>query len=222
MRAACTPSQAAKATFPCSSMPGDLGHGRAAADHRHRPLVEVGERLRLPPVEECADRLGGRVAALERDGTELRVEPVLGRDVGDVADREDAGEAGDRQVPLDIDPAALALRQACRLGDGRGLEAAAPDDAARQDRRTVRQGDVARSDLGHSDAEAKVDAVLLEDARRVGMALVGEHRQELLAMVHEVDPCARGERRELVRHRGRDHLGQGAGDLDAGRDRLRR
>ena len=63
----------------------------------------------------------------------------------------------------------------------------------------------------------QLDAVLLEDPRRVGVALVDEHLQELLAVVDEVDLRARRERRELVDHRRVDHLGQGAGDLDPGR-----
>ena len=72
-------------------------------------------------------------------------------------------------------------------------------------------------DLGHARPQPELDAVLLEDRGRVGMALVGEHLEERLAVVDEVDLGPRGERRELVDHRRVDHLGQGAGDLDPGR-----
>ena len=85
-------------------------------------------------------------------------------------------------------------------------------------RRPVRQRHVTRADGSVTPVpSAELDAVLLEDPRRVGVALVGEHLEELLAVVDEVDLRARRQRRELVDHRRVDHLGQGAGDLDPGR-----
>ena len=102
-------------------------------------------------------------------------------------------------------------------GDRRGHQAAAPDDAAGLDRRSVRQRHVARPDRLHAGPQEELDAVLLEDPGRVGVALVGEHLQELFAVVDEADLRARRERREFVDHRRVDHLGQRAGDLDPGR-----
>ena len=81
----------------------------------------------------------------------------------------------------------------------------------------VGQGDVTGTDGFHADPHAKVDAVLLEDPRRVGVTLVDEHLQQHCSVVDEMDLRPRCERRELADHRGPDHLGQGAGDLDAGR-----
>ena len=100
---------------------------------------------------------------------------------------------------------------------GRGHEATAPDDAAGLDRRAVRERHVARPDLGHARPQPEVDVVLVEHAGGVRVALVGEHREERVAVIDDVDAGPRGERRELVDHRRVDHLGQGAGDLDPGR-----
>ena len=161
---------------------------------------------------------GGGRAALQRDRAELGVRlAVLGRDVRDIADGEHAREPGDREIAADVDPAAPALRQPAGAGDRRGHQAAAPDHAAGLDRAPVGQGHVAGTDGLDADPQAQLDAVLLEDPRRVGVALVEEHLEELRAVVDEVDLRARRQRRELVDHRRVDHLGQGAGDLDPGR-----
>ena len=102
-------------------------------------------------------------------------------------------------------------------GDRRGHQPAAPDDATGLDRGPVRQRHVTRVDGLHADPQHQLDAVLLEDPGRVGVTLVGEHRQQLFAVVDEVDLRTRCQRREFVDHRRVDHLGQGAGDLDPGR-----
>ena len=81
----------------------------------------------------------------------------------------------------------------------------------------VGQGDVTGTDGLHADPHAKLDAVPLEDPCRVGVALVHEHLQQHGPVVDEMDLGPRRERRELVHHRGPDHLGQRAGDLDPGR-----
>ena len=101
--------------------------------------------------------------------------------------------------------------------DRRGHQAAAPDHAAGLDRAPVGQGHVTRTDGLDADPQAKLDAVLLEDPRRVGVTLVEEHLQELRAVVDEMDLGAWRELGELVEHRRVDHLGQGAGDFDTGR-----
>ena len=164
------------------------------------------------------DRVGGRRPALQRDRAELRLGlPVLVRDVRDVADDEDAGEAGDGEVRLDIDPAATTLGEPGGACDRRGHQPAAPDDATGLDRRAVRQRHVTGADRFHAGPEQEFDAVLLEDPRRVRVALVGEHLEELLPVVDEVDLRPGRQRRELVDHRRVDHLGQRPGDLDPGR-----
>ena len=97
------PSQAANAErsvhLPAArTHRGDRG---SAADHRHDALVLVAERLRRPAGEVREQVLGGPHPALERHGAELRERlPVRARDVGDVADRIDPGEALHRQLGL--------------------------------------------------------------------------------------------------------------------------
>ena len=197
----------------------DLRDRRAPADHRHRPLVEVGERLRgLSGL--------GRPGWCWRPTTPLwsATEPSCGWVLPSLAGMfamspmtRTPGKPGDREVRLDIDPAAAALRKPGGAGDRRGHQPAAPDDAAGLDRRSVRQRHVAGPDRLHAGPQQELDAVLLEDPRRVGVTLVGEHLEELLSVVDEMDLGARRERRELVDHRRVDHLGQRAGDLDPGR-----
>ena len=72
-------------------------------------------------------------------------------------------------------------------------------------------------DLGHAIAHQQLDPVLLEDLGRVGMGLVGEHLEQGVAVIDEMHLGAWRQRRELVDHGRVDHLGQGAGDLHAGR-----
>jgi hypothetical protein len=76
---------------------------------------------------------------------------------------------------------------------------------------------VPRPDLGHALPQEELDVVLLEHAGGVRVALVGEHREERIAVVDDVDAGPRRQRREFVDHRRVDHLGQRARDLDAGR-----
>ncbi len=132
----------------------DLGDRGASADHRHRPLVAIVERLGGPPIDLGDDRVGRGMAALQGHRAELRVRLVLAvRDVGDVADHEDPRKARDGQVRLDVDPATLALWKAGRGGDRCRFQAATPHDAAGQDRRSVRERHVARPDLRDAHAE---------------------------------------------------------------------
>ena len=67
-------------------------------------------------------------SGLLRDAAELRQDrSVFIRDVGGVADRVDPGDAPDRQIALDVDPATVADRQPGLGDDRRGHLAAAPD-----------------------------------------------------------------------------------------------
>ena len=72
-------------------------------------------------------------------------------------------------------------------------------------------------DLGHLLPHDQVDAVPGEDVGRVLVPLVGEHREKRMAVIDEMHLRLRGELGELMGHRRRDHLGQGAGNLDARR-----
>ena len=202
--------------LPVELDPGrHLGNRRTAPDHRHRALVEVVERLGRLALEVGEDRLRRRPAALQRDRSELRIGlAVLVRDVGEVADGEDAGKARHREVRLHVDASAATLRQAAGPGDGCRHQAAAPDHRARSDHAVVGQLHVTGSDLGHLQAHEQLDAVLGQPVGGVLVPLVGEHREERIAVIDEVHLRLGGELGELVDHRGRDHLGQGTGDLD--------
>ena len=88
-------------------------------------------------------------AALQRDRAELRMRARRrgAGDVGDVADRVDAGRAVDRQVGLDVDAAAAPARQPGGGGERRRHDAAAPDDAAGPDHRAVGERRRARAPI---------------------------------------------------------------------------
>ena len=132
----------------------DLGDRGVAADHRHDALVVVVERRGRLAVDRRAECSRGPFPGLLGDRSELRQRaPVRRRDVGDVADGEDAGEPGHRQVGGDVDPAAAARRGAGAGGDRGGRLAAAPDHRAGGQFGAVGQLHGVRVDLGDGHAE---------------------------------------------------------------------
>ena len=191
--------------LPVELDPGrHLGNRRSAPDHRHRALVEVVERLGRLAFEVGEDRLRGRPATLQRDRPELRIRlAVLVRDVRDVADGEDARKARHREVRLHVDPSAATLRQAAGPGNRGRHQAAAPDHRARSDHSVVGQLHVTGSDLRHLQAHEQLDAVLGQPVSGVLVPLVGEHREERIAVIDEVHLRLGRELGELVDHRGR-------------------
>ena len=111
-------------------------------------------------------------------------------DVGDVADGVDAGEAVDRQVRLDVDPAAAAGRAAHR--HRRSMAADSPPPQT-----TVRVGIVVPSSSSTRSGCTDGDAGLEPDLGplpgellvRVGVRLLGEGPQQRRAAVDQGDPC---------------------------------
>jgi hypothetical protein len=154
IRAAWTPEPRGEGELAVQLDALHLGDGRTAADHRHRPLVEVVEGLRRLALDASEDGLAAAPplwrATDPSCGCASRPCPS---DIRDVADDEEAGKARDGEIGIDVDAAALALGDATRRGDRRGLQPAAPDDAAGPERRPVRQGRMTRSDLGHTGPE---------------------------------------------------------------------
>ena len=153
-------------------------------------------------------------------------EPSCGRaaagsvgDVGDVADDVHTLVAGQRQVGLDIDAAAAPLSEASVGRDRGGL------DARRPTRRSAwrswcrpRSTRVAGADLLDARAQVDLHALLPEDLGHVGVGPVRERLEQRVAVVEQVDPCrARIEVAVDGRNRDVEHVGDRAGDLDAGR-----
>ncbi len=196
----------------------DLSDGRVAADHGHAALVEIVERLGCRPIDLGDDVLARPGAALHGHGTELRVcASIRTRDVGHVPGNVDAGEACDRQIRLDVDATTAAGGQT-RVGRERcGLQASAPDDAASLDGGPIGEAHVARPDLGDSGPKMQAHAVLLQDLGRIVPGLLGEHLEQRVAVVHEVDLCTpHSDIAVLGSERAVDHLGERTRDLHAG------
>ena len=77
------------------------------------PLVEVVERFARAAVEGGEDVFRGRLARLDGGGGEAGEElAVRHLEVGEVADDEDVGMAGDREVGADLDAAGAVERDA--------------------------------------------------------------------------------------------------------------
>ena len=170
-----------------------------------------------------------------------RVGPALHRALGDargrlvrlprldrgVADHEDLGMAGDRQVRLDDDPAGAVGLGPGRLGD-RPRERAARTPAAQSDR-PGRDGLLGRrpgrstrtpssSMVDDPGPRPDLDAEPLELALRRGRPIGRIGRQDPVHRLDEDDPgLARPDRPEVALERVVGDLAERAGELDAGR-----
>ena len=193
----------------------DLGDRGPAADHRHDALVVVVERLTRLAREVRQHVVTRPAAALLRDRAELGQEvAVRARDVRAVAHGVDARSAVHGEVRLHLDAATGPLRQA----DPRGLDAAAPHDAARRDRRAVGQRGVAGANLRHPHPHVQLDAFAREHLGDVVVRGRGERAEQDRSRFDEVH--ARGRDREVAvldRHGVPDHVPERAGELHAGR-----
>ena len=88
-------------------------------------------------------------------------------------------------------------------GQRRRLDPAAPDDAARPDRRAVGERDVARPDLGDRDAEVQPHALAAEHLGHVVVRVLGERRRAACGRGRRCGsapprPRGRGTRRAIV------------------------
>ena len=89
----------------------DFGHCRVPADHRHDPLVAIPEGRALLAVDVGKDVLGRADARLQGDRSQLREwRAVSTTCVRNIAKRVDARKPGHRQIGLDVEPSAVALR----------------------------------------------------------------------------------------------------------------
>jgi hypothetical protein len=140
--------------------PADRRHRGEPRDGRHRALVEVAEGLvgARPALGVALDLLGGVLAALDRDLRDTGQRPAA-----HVADDEDLGVAGERQVVADLDPAGAVQ-----------LRAALP----REQRAERARRDTGAPDLHHGrQVGAGAGGVLDLDAGRVDV-------DDLLAQAH--------------------------------------
>ena len=121
---------------PAETQAPDVGDRLPASDRGHVALVEVAERAWLAILEAGADGLGRVAALLHGDGRDSRqrLGPV---DADHVAEREDLGMPGQRQVGSHGHPAgpvdAGSGRPAERLGEPRGAHPGGPYDGPRRD-----------------------------------------------------------------------------------------
>ena len=130
----------------------------------------------------------------------------------------DAGAAGERQVGLNVDASAPTLGEAAVGRHRRRHDAASPHHAAGGDDRAVREERVTGRDLLDPGAEVDLDSLVFEHLGDVAVGLVGERLQQRVAVVEQVDvSLARIEVAVLGGDGHLDHVGQRAGDLDAGR-----
>ena len=188
---ACTPSQAAKATGPCSSWRCAPISAMAApaADHRHDPLVVVVERRGPLAVDVGEDAGRHRLARLQGDRSELRVRVAVGSasTCGHVADGVDAREALDAEVLARRDAAAATgLEQRpcprARAPSGPPAQTTQWDRISAPSANTTRSASTSVTDC----AEQELDALLVEHLGGVLVGLVGEGRQHDVAVVDEV------------------------------------
>ena len=102
--------------------------------------------------------------------------------------------------------------------DGRGLDPAAPDDAAGQDLAAVAEDDSILGHLVHAEAEHQLHTVVLELAGRVLVRLVRKGAQHDLTVIDEVDARAIDlEGVVSLRHHLVHEVGERSRGLDSGR-----
>ena len=132
----------------------DLDDGRTAGDHRHDALVVVSKGRAWLACDVSQDVPGRPISGLLCHGPELG-ESAARRvwRISAVAENVDGGEPRDREVRLDVDPAAVALRQAGAAGERRRHQAASPDHDTCLDRRVVGKQHVAGANLLHARLE---------------------------------------------------------------------
>ncbi len=197
-----------------------LDDGGAAPDHRHRPLVDVLERLRLLAACEQADGLARVLARLERDRPELRkhLAGLLVGDRGEIPDRVHLRVRGDAQMLVHGEALAALELQPEPVEQRVALQAGAPDERVGGQHGPGLQRDARRLDRLHDLARPHLDLQLAERLARVLAQVLLEHREEVRPRLDQRD------RRGPSRHVGvvlRKHvvveLRERARRLDAGR-----
>ena len=194
-----------------------LGDRGAVADHRHDALVVVLERGRRFAIDRGEDALGHRSSCLQGDRTKLRVWMPFGVGPrGSVTDGVHTSEPVDAQVGADAD-APADVRQLLEAADLARLESARPHDAAGEDVGAVGEHGAVGLDRGDRCAELELDTLLGQRLGRIRVGLLGERREDDVAMVDERD--RRGADVEVVvplRHHLVNHVGEGSGCFHAG------
>ncbi len=144
----------------------DVGHGFVAADDGQQALVAVAERRRVLAQAAVAQHLGHVLPLLHSHlghaGQRLTVLLI----VGQVADDEDVGVAGQRQVRPDDEATGAVLLRPGALGQHRAQRGSAhartPQDGVGGNAGLFAGGilddDVAGGDLGHQHAGAYLHA----------------------------------------------------------------
>ena len=198
----------------------DLGHRRDAADGRQRALVAVVERPQRLPSEGALDVPRRMNAFLNRRRRDARNEvAVVLAHRREVADDEDLGMAGDRQVRLrEHAPGAVEL-DAERLRQRRRLHARRPQDGPRGDG-LVAEADLFVVELRDDRVREDFDA----EAPQLRFGLRGEigriGREDALFPLDEDHARARRvDAAEVAEHGLPRDLGERAGELGAGRPR---
>ena len=170
----------------------DLAHRFAAPDHRERALVEVLERLRGARLA-VADRVPHVPRLLDRDRGETWERLAVGTvQRGRVADDGDLRVAREREVGVDLHPAAAVRSRAGRLrhkrGQPGGSHARRPDHRAGGDPLGfVAELDrhPARVDPGDHRVLSDRDAETAQLVRGLGGGRLGERRHHAFARIEQ-------------------------------------
>ena len=113
----------------------DVRDGAPATDRRQQALVAIveGRAAGQTAAQIGVDEAGDEAAHLHGGGRDAGHLLAGALDMGQVADDEDLGMAGDRQVGCDLHASGVIERGAERLRERRGLHPRGPDHIARVD-----------------------------------------------------------------------------------------
>jgi hypothetical protein len=196
----------------------EIDHRQALADLRKAAGMLVAERARRGAAQArsygfgdvAALLLGGRCDAGHRLA-------VPGVDADGVADRKDLGMAGNGEVGFDLHAPGAVAGGAQPFGRGRSAHAGGPDSGLRLEQPAA-EHDALAIDLGDGLAEHDLDADLFQRRLGIGREVVGkscEHARARLDQHHA--RLVRVDVAEIAGQGVMRHLGDGAGELDAGR-----
>ncbi len=212
----------------------DVGHRLVAADDGQNPLVFIAEgrhRLgRAPAAQHVGHELPLLHGHLGHAGQRFAV--LL--EVGQVADDEDVGVAGQRQIRPDDEAAGAILLRAGALGDDRaqrrGAHARAPEYSEGRDARLAPGGvpdhDVVGGDVGNHHAGTHLDTQSCQRARRrlrqprrkAGQDAIQPFDEEnrRLGRVEAAELAGQGVAGQIAQRPRQLHAGRPAADDDEG------